>query len=91
MTISEILKQAQSLTIQERKELMKLLVDTLDVPSISDTDLEKEHWGQSLNRLFDEIEPIDMKYPEIEDPVDWVKHLRSEQQKRRLGNESSEN
>lgn len=45
-----------------------------------------EHWGMSLNRLMDEIGPIEMVYPEIDDPVAWVKHLRAEQRRRRLGN-----
>lgn len=31
MTVAEILEQAQALSPQERKELVKLLVDTLDV------------------------------------------------------------
>ena len=32
MTIAEILHQAKTLSVQERKELVKLLVDSLDVP-----------------------------------------------------------
>ena len=32
MTIAEILQQAKTLSGQERKELVKLLVDSLDVP-----------------------------------------------------------
>jgi hypothetical protein len=32
MTIAEILQQAKQLSVQERKELVKLLVDSLDVP-----------------------------------------------------------
>ncbi|MCI0709226.1 MAG: hypothetical protein L0154_03600 [Chloroflexi bacterium] len=32
MTLSEVLKAAQQLSVQERKELVKQLVDTLDVP-----------------------------------------------------------
>jgi hypothetical protein len=31
MTIAEIMQQARTLSVQERKELVKLLVDTLDV------------------------------------------------------------
>lgn len=31
MTIAEIMQQAKTLTSQERKELVKLLVDSLDV------------------------------------------------------------
>jgi hypothetical protein len=32
MTIAEILQQAKTLSVHERKELVKLLVDSLDVP-----------------------------------------------------------
>jgi len=36
MTINELLEQAKTLSAQERKELAKLLIDTLDVvPSTS--------------------------------------------------------
>ena len=33
MTITEIIEQAKALSAQERKELVKQLVDTLDVPA----------------------------------------------------------
>ena len=42
--------------------------------------------NEQFNRLMDELGPIEMLYPQIEDPVEWVKHLRSEQRKHRLGN-----
>ncbi len=32
MTMAEILRQAKTLSMQERKELVKLLIDSLDVP-----------------------------------------------------------
>jgi hypothetical protein len=32
MTIAEILQQAKTLSVQERKELVKLLIDSLDGP-----------------------------------------------------------
>ena len=32
MTVAEIMEQAKTLSLQERKELVKQLVDTLDVP-----------------------------------------------------------
>ena len=84
MTVAEIMEQARTLSLQERKELVKQLVDTLDVPE-QKSDEPEEHWGKSLNRLLDEIGPIEMLYPEIEDSVEWVKHLRAEQRRRRLG------
>jgi len=85
MTISAILEQVKTLSPQERKELAKLLIDMIDVPQPVEAAESTEHWGKSLNRLMDEIGPIEMKYPEIEDPVEWVKHLRAEQRRRRLG------
>lgn len=100
-TVALILEQAKKLTPQERKELAKLLIDMMDVgqpvpqaktgampdtPQSQDTNEPAEHWGKSLNQLMDEIGPIEMKYPEIEDPVEWVKHLRAERRRRRLGN-----
>jgi len=85
MTVAEIMEQAKTLSAQERKELVKQLVDTLDLAPEQKSDEPEEHWGKSLNRLLDEIGPIEMLYPEIEDPVEWVKHLRAEQRRRRLG------
>jgi hypothetical protein len=86
MTLSEILEQVKTLRPQERKELAKLLIDMLDAPQQIESAESEEHWGQALNRLMDDMGPIEMLYPEIEDPVEWVKHLRAEQHRRRLGN-----
>lgn len=94
MTITEILDQAKALSPQERKELAKLLIDTLDVATEQPRhkgDEPQEHWGKSLNKLMDEIGPIELLYPEIEDPVEWVKHLRAEERRRRLGDWGEEN
>ncbi len=90
MTLTDILEQAKTLSVYERRELAKLLIDSLvegedvGIPS-SETMPSEAHWGQSLNRLMDEIGPIEMKYPEIEDPVEWVKRLRADERRRRLG------
>lgn len=86
MTIGEILEQVKTLSPQERKELAKLLIDMMDMPRSIQASEPQEHWGKSLNKLLDEIGPIEFEYPEIEDPVEWVKHLRSERRKKRLGN-----
>lgn len=86
MTVTEILEQAKALSPEERKELAKHLIDMIDtVPSekVNDTK-DGEHWGKSLNKLLDDLNPV-LKYSEIEDPVEWVKHLRSQEQKHRVG------
>jgi hypothetical protein len=78
MSIAEIFEQAQALTPQERKELVKLLVDSLDVAAPASPQ-PAEHWGKNLVRLLEEIGPIELAHPEIEDPVEWVKQIRREQ------------
>lgn len=86
MTIAEILEQAQALSPEERKELAKLLIDSLDVSQKPEAEEHEKHWGKNLLRLLDELGPIEMVHPEIEDPVEWVKQIRREQRQKRLGN-----
>lgn len=81
MTVAEILKQAQSLSPQERQELVKLLVASLDVANPK-LDEPEEHWGQSLVRLLHELGPIEMANPEIDDPVEWVQEQRRKEAER---------
>lgn len=70
MTIMEILEQAKSLNIHERKALIKLLVDTLDVP-IPDAAAPKKHSILELAGLGKEIwNGIDAQ--------EYVNQLRSE-------------
>jgi hypothetical protein len=84
MTVFEILEQAKALSLQERKELTKLLVDTLDAEtSGANAEQPEIHWGKNLLRLLDELSPIDLDYPEIEDPVEWVKQIRLDQARER--------
>ncbi len=88
MTISEILEQAKALSPQERKELAKRLIDLLDEPAVPaglPLAAPAEHWGENLLRLLEAIGTIEMLHPEIEDPVEWVKRIRQEQQQKRLG------
>jgi hypothetical protein len=85
MTITDILDQAKQLSVQERKELAKLLIDTLDALPEQKPSEPQEHWGKNLLRLLDELGPIELVHPEIEDSVEWVKQIRKEQQQKRLG------
>lgn len=84
MTVTEIMKQAQTLSPQERKELAMLLIDSLEVERPVSTEPD-EHWGQNLNRLLDSLDMSDWENLDIDDPVEWVKKLRAEELKRRLG------
>ena len=68
MTVAEILQQAKTLSGQERKELVKLLVDSLDVPDIAP---RQHRWLSELRGLGKEIwEGIDAQ--------EYANRLRSE-------------
>ncbi len=84
MTVAEVLKQANALTPAERKELVIMLVETLDVAQPENSE-QPAHWGQALNALLDTLEPVEFVDPEITDPVEWVKAQREKERKHRLG------
>ena len=79
MTVLEVLEQAKALKLSERKELMKLLVDTLDVEPAVTPAAEEEHWGKSLNRLLDTLDTSDWENLAIDDPVAWVAEIRKQE------------
>jgi hypothetical protein len=85
VSVAEILEQVKALSVAERKELAKQVIDLLDAPQTVTPAENGEHWGQNLVRLLDEIGPIELVHPEIEDPVEWVKTVRREARERRLG------
>ena len=72
MTITEILDQAKALSPQERKELAKLLIDTLDTGEST----AQPKTGAEIVAMLQTMEPIVFVDPQIEDPVEWVKAQR---------------
>jgi hypothetical protein len=70
MTVTEIFAQAKTLNPQERKELAKLLIDSLDEsPGRAKT-------GAEIVALLQTMNPIEFVDSHIEDPVEWLKHQR---------------
>jgi hypothetical protein len=72
MTITEIFEQAKTLNPQERKELAKLLIDTLDTSEAA----SQAKTGAEIVALLQSIKPIEFVDDQIEDPVDWLKAQR---------------
>lgn len=72
MTITEIFDQAKALSTQERKELAKLLIDTLDISEST----EQPKTGAEIVAMLQAMEPIELVDSHIEDPVEWVKAQR---------------
>src|SRR5258706_14026559 len=86
--LEEALSLALSLSRVDRLKLVEQVISSvereLEVPSFADEQPE-EHWGQALNHLLDELGPIDLVDPAIEDSVEWVKAQREKQREQRLG------
>lgn len=72
MTISEIFDQAKALSPEERKELAKLLIDTLDTSEST----SNAKTGAEIVALLKTMKPIEFVDSHIEDPVDWLKAQR---------------
>lgn len=68
MTIAEILQQAKTLSVHERKELVKLLVDLLDVPEA----------GTRRQRHLSELRGLGKEIWEGIDAQEYINRLRSE-------------
>ena len=80
MTLAEILQQAQSLSAHERKELVKLLVDTLEFPDPPISSRPKT--GAQLAALLNQMSPIEFVDPDLDDPVAWVNAQRRKETER---------
>ncbi|MCL4248841.1 MAG: hypothetical protein KJ065_11910 [Anaerolineae bacterium] len=88
VSLEEALELALKLAPKERLQLIERVASSIErdidaAPSAAGQ--TEEHWGRNLLRLLDKLGPVEMLYPEIEDPVEWVKHLRAEERRRRLG------
>jgi hypothetical protein len=85
--LNEALALALKLSPRERIQLIERIASSVESeiePALS-SEQPEEHWGRNLLRLLDELGPIEMKYPEIEDPVEWVKQIRRDEREKRLG------
>jgi hypothetical protein len=72
MTLTDIFDQAKALSPQERKELAKLLIDTLDAEQA----VSQAKTGAEIVALLETMEPVEFVDSDILDPVEWVKAQR---------------
>lgn len=83
----ETLARALQLEPHWRLQLIESLVSSLRQElSVGKPmpDTAPDHWGKALNLLLDELGDIELQYPDIADPVEWVRHLRAVQAQQRL-------
>jgi len=76
-SLQEALALALQLNPKERLQLIEQVASSVE-QEFEDTPSEK-HWGKNLLRLLDELGPIELDHPEIEDPVEWVKAQRQKE------------
>lgn len=81
MSVAEILKQAETLSPQERQYLVQELLAMGDAAAPAKMNTPKT--GAEIVALLETMDPIELIYPEITDPVEWVKQIRLDQQKKR--------
>ncbi|MCX6014047.1 MAG: hypothetical protein NT020_00415 [Chloroflexales bacterium] len=81
-TIDELYAQVNALPPDQRATLIARLLHDATPDHASDNQLS---WGQNIVRLIESMPPIEMTHPEIEDPVEWVKQIREDKRRRRLG------
>jgi len=88
-SLEEALALALKLAPKERLQLIERVASSVEreIEALpSGEEQPEQHWGRNLLRLLDELGPIEMSYPEIEDPVEWVKQIRRDEREQRLGN-----
>ena len=79
-TVQDILEQAKALTAGERKELAKLIIDTLDTQN---TPENRPKTGAEIVAMLEAWDdPGELVDSHIEDPVEWVKAQRRKRQQR---------
>ena len=66
MTVTEIFEQAKTLNSQERKELAKLLIDSLHISEA----ISQAKTGAEIVAILQTMKPIEFVESHIEDPVD---------------------
>ena len=87
-SLEEALALALKLAPKERLQLIERVASSVEREievAPSGEEQPEQHWGRNLLRLLDELGPIEMSYPEIEDPVEWVKQIRRDEREQRLG------
>jgi len=84
--LNEALALALKLSPKERVQLIERVASSVErdielAPSSEEP--VAGHWGKNLMRLMDELGPVQLVHPEIDDPVEWVRQIRREQENHR--------
>lgn len=81
MTVAEIFQQARLLSMEQRKQLAKILIDTLDGDEVNEaaTYQSSPKTGAEIAAMLEAMEPVEFVDNDIDDPVEWVKMQRQKE------------
>lgn len=80
--LEEALALALKLPPGDRLRLVKRVVTSVE-REIAGTPPREEHWGKHLLQMLDALDFTDWTEIDTDDPVEWVKRIRREQEMRR--------
>ena len=89
--LEEVVSQALKLAPQEQAQLVSRIVAAMSRELASPAaNRPPEHWGRALNQLLDTLDTSDWEAMDIDDSVEWLRQLRQEEQRQRLGDWGSD-
>lgn len=88
MTVAEIFEQAKSLTVAERRELAKLLIDTLD-PTPNEP-LQEWKTGADIVAMIEAMGTVEFVDDHIDDPVEWLQVQRTKRKQQLFGSRDND-
>jgi hypothetical protein len=80
--LEEALALALKLPPGDRLQLVERVVASVE-REIAGTSPREEHWGKHLLQVLDTLDFTDWTSIDTDDPVEWVKRVRREQETRR--------
>lgn len=80
--LQDVINLALQLSPRERMQLIEQVASSVEEVLPRVEPVISNHWGQSLNRLLQELGSIEMNNPEIQDPVEWVQEQRRQDTER---------
>lgn len=75
-SVDAVLERLLAAYPAESLDTAPLAADEAENPATS------EPWGQLVVRLLESLGPIEMTFPEIDDPVEWVRAIRQRETER---------
>jgi hypothetical protein len=88
-TFDQALEIALSLSPRERLQLIERVASSVEQEIEPSLEVGK-HWGEALVSLVESLDLLDWEAMDINDPLEWVRRQREEEEQHRLGDWGSQ-